>query len=147
MRSYDQRVRQKLLDGIRRIAQAEALAADAPRPPSVVVSEGTYATYNDPVLTELVAAAMRNALGEDNVVKMPPVMGGEDFGEFSRAGIPSLLYWVGAVRPEVAAQAKATGQPAPSLHSGKFAPDFPTALRVAVTSMVAACLDLLQPKS
>ena len=63
-------------------------------------------------MTELVGAVTRaqlsrlagvvaKGLGETNVVKLDPVMGGEDFGRFSLDGqqIPVTLFWLGAVDP------------------------------------------------
>ncbi|MCS6911768.1 MAG: amidohydrolase [Myxococcales bacterium] len=143
VRSYSQTVRQQLLDGIRRIVEAEAQGAGAPRRPRIVVSAGTPATYNDPQLVERVAAALVRALGADRVIKMPPVMGGEDFSEYGRAGVPSFLYWIGAVRPDQFAAARRNGTPLPSLHSSRFAPAYEPALRTAVHSLVVASLELL----
>lgn len=143
VRSYDEKLRERLLAGIRRVVRSEAELAQAPRPPLVTVSEGTHATYNDPALAERAAAVFRRVLPAGSVVQVPPVMGGEDFGEFARAGVPGLLFWVGAVRPELWTRAQKDGQPLPSLHSARFAPDVPAALRTAVLSMSAVSLDLL----
>lgn len=141
VRSYSAEVRERLLAGIRRVAETEAQGAQAPRPPQVAITEGTPATYNDPALAERVSGALRRALGAEQVLRTPPVMGGEDFSEYGRAGVPSFLFWVGAVPP-----AKMAGKPAelPSLHSARFAPDYPLALRTAVQGLLAASLDLLR---
>ncbi len=143
VRSFDEKVRDLLLNGIRRVAQGEAAAAGAPRPPTVAVSESLRSTYNDPALTERVAASFRRALGDGNVLKMPPVMGAEDFGEYGRAGVPGLIFWVGAANPEKFAAARKKGEAMPSLHSARFAPDFSPAIRAALRSLVTASLDLL----
>ncbi|HEX5133868.1 MAG TPA: amidohydrolase, partial [Thermoanaerobaculia bacterium] len=100
VRSYKDDVRKHLLASIERIAKAEAAAAGAPRPPDVAVSDGTPATYNDPAVTKRVADALVRGLGADRVSQAEPVMGGEDFSEFGRAGVPSTLVWVGAVEPK-----------------------------------------------
>jgi hippurate hydrolase len=97
VRTYKEEVRKRILESIDRIAKAEALAAGAPKPPKMEISEGTFATYNDPALTKRVAGALAKTLGESNVVEGEPVMGSEDFSEFGRAGIPSLQFNVGAV--------------------------------------------------
>ncbi len=76
VRSYEDRVRRALLAGIRRIAEAEAMAAGAPRKPEVVVSESTPSTLNDPTLTERASAVLARTLGKDRVHRPPPVMGG-----------------------------------------------------------------------
>jgi hippurate hydrolase len=145
VRAYDDKVRDVLLNGIRRVALGEAAAAGAPRPPTVAVSETLRATYNDPAFTERVVAALKRTLGEANVVQMPPVMGAEDFGEFGRAGVPSLIFWLGASDPDKLEAARKKGEAMPSLHSPRFAPDVARALPVALRSLVGASLDILHP--
>src|SRR6266498_1635676 len=87
IRSYKEEVRQRILASIARITKNIAAAAGIPDSlaPIVKVSdtEVTPATYNDPKLTERLAGAFQKALGADNVVKWPPIMGSEDFGNFS----------------------------------------------------------------
>ena len=143
VRSYKDEVRAHLLAAIERIARAEAEAAAAPQPPEVKVSESTPATYNDPELTRRVTAAVAATLGQDRVVETQPVMGGEDFSEFSRAGVPAVILWVGAVPAEEYRKAAAEGRTLPSLHSPLFAPDPGPTLRTAVSTEVAAALELL----
>jgi amidohydrolase len=143
VRSYKDDVRKKLLGGIERIAKAEAAAAGAPKPPAMTVSEGTPAMYNDPALTKRLAAVLERAFGKDNVVEGEPTMGGEDFSEFGRAGVPSLQFNLGAVEPERYSDAQKTGAPLPSLHSSEFAPNRPITLRLGAASLTTAALDLL----
>src|SRR3546814_9329945 len=97
------RSRDHLLDGIARIAKGEAIAAGIPedRMPVVTVQRDEYtpATYNTPEFTEEMAAFLKTSFGDERVVKMPLVMGGEDFGRFGREdkSIKSLIVWVGGV--------------------------------------------------
>jgi hippurate hydrolase len=142
VRSYKDEVRKALVDGITRLAKAEAAAARAPKEPEVKVTEGTPATYNDPKLVSRVVPALRRALGEQAVVEAPPVMGGEDFSEYGRAGVPAFLWWVGAVDPAKVDAAKKEGTTLPSLHSPLFAPH-PSALKTGAASLTAAALELL----
>ncbi|MBC8647461.1 MAG: amidohydrolase, partial [Thermoanaerobaculia bacterium] len=123
VRSYKDDVRKRLLAAIERIIQAEAAAAGAPKPPEIKVSEGTPATYNDPALTKRLASVLAGALGKQNIEEVRPVMGGEDFSEYGRAGVPAAIFWVGAVEPKKYEAAKAAGTALPSLHSPLFAPD------------------------
>jgi len=143
VRSYKPEVREKILAAISRIARAEAEAAGAPRGPAVTVRDSTPATYNDPELTVRVAEALRRALGDASVHEQPPVMGAEDFSEYARAGVPSVLFWVGAVEPERFRGAAARGERLPSLHSSSFAPDPPRAIRTGVLAETATLLELL----
>jgi hippurate hydrolase len=143
VRSYKDDVRKRLLASIERIAKAEAAAAGAPKPPDVTTSEGTPATYNDPAVTKRVADALARGLGADRVVEAQPVMGGEDFSEFGRAGVPATLVWVGAVEPKKYEASKASGATLPSLHSSEFAPDREATLRTGVKTVTLAALELL----
>ncbi len=145
VRSYDDATRQMLLDGIRRIAEGQAAAFGAPAPVIRIESDYTPATFNDPALAERVMAAIGTALGEENVREVPPVMGGEDFGQYGRTpeAIPGLIFWAGAVHPERYAAAQADGMPLPSLHSPLFAPDYDATIATGVEAMTAAALGLL----
>ena len=143
VRSYKDDVRKRLLAGIERIAKAEAEAAGAPKPPKVELTEGTPAMYNDPALTQRVATAFERAFGKDNVVPTEPVMGGEDFSEFGRAGVPSFQFGLGAVEPAKYEAAKKNGTPLPSLHSSEWAPNRTTTLRMGAASLTTAALELL----
>lgn len=143
VRSYKEEVRKRLLSAIERIAKAEAAAAGAPKPPDVAVTDGTAATYNDPAVTKRVADALRRGLGAANVSDADPVMGGEDFSEYGRAGVPSTLVWVGAVERKKFEASKAGGAPLPGLHSSGFAPDPAPTIRTGVRTVTLAALELL----
>ena len=144
VRSYKPEVRKHLLEGIGRIAKAEAAAAGAPKEPVVSIAESTNATYNEPKLIDRLASALSTQLGAANVVDVDPVMGAEDFGEYGRAaGTPSAFIWVGAVEPARFEKAQATGETLPPLHSSLFAPDRERTLRTGVTTLVVSALELL----
>jgi amidohydrolase len=143
VRSYKDDVRKRLLASIERIAKAEAAAAGAPKPPDVAVSDGTPATYNDPAVTKRVADALARGLGSANVSEAQPVMGGEDFSEYGRAGVPATLVWVGAVEPKKYEASKAGGASLASLHNSGFAPDREPTIRTGVKTVTLAALELL----
>ena len=96
-------------------------------------------------LTERLAGAVRHEIGEDAVSERRPVMIGEDFSEYGRAGVPAAIFWVGAVEPARYAEAKESGKPLPSAHSSEFAPDRERTLRTAIRVEVAMLLELLAP--
>ena len=149
VRSFDDATRQHLLLGIQRIAEAQAMSAGLPEElwPEVTVSlPYTPSTYNDPSLTERVAATLAEALGPENVVATDPVMGGEDFSQFGREAqdVPTVIFWLGAVDPEAFAAAEAGGAPLPSLHSPFFAPDAEATLRTGVVALTEAALSLFE---
>lgn len=150
VRTYKEEVRRRVLASIERITRSIAEAAGIPedRMPTVTVREDEFtpATYNDPELTRRLAGVMESGLGAANVVKMEPVMGGEDFGRFGLEGqqIPVTIFWLGAVDPAKVEQSRKTGTPLPSLHSSQFAPLPEPTIRTGVRAMTLAVLELLK---
>ena len=144
VRSYDDATRELLLDGIERIANAQAEAFGAPAPEISIDSDYTPSTYNDPELTSTAMSAISQAIGGGNVTEVTPVMGGEDFSQYSRTqeDIPSLIYWLGAVDPETWQAAQDGGESLPSLHSPFFAPDYEPTIETGVDAMTAAAMAL-----
>ncbi len=147
VRSFKPEVQKHLLASIERITKAEAAAAGAPQEPKVEIGEGLSATVNDPKLAERLALALQPVLGSQNVIDDQRRMVSEDFSEFGIAGIPSVLVFVGAVKPEKLAEAQRTGETLPSLHSSKWAPDLEPAMRTAILTEVASALDLFSVKN
>jgi amidohydrolase len=143
VRSYKAEVRKHLLAAIERIAKAESEAGGAPRPPLIEVSDSTDSVYNDPALTQRVAGVLRRRLGDDKVVQMPARMVAEDFSQYVEAGVPSMMFFAGAVNPAKLREAKAAGIRLPGLHSPQWAPDLKPALQTAIESETAVLLDLL----
>lgn len=144
VRTYKPEVREKIFAAIERIAKAEAAAAGAPREPQVRIDPGFGATYNDPALAKRIAGALAAAFGPSRVVEMRPVMGAEDFGEFGKAaGVPSLMFWLGATPPEKFAAAKGDPTKLPGLHSSQFAPDREPTLKTGAAALTIAVLELL----
>ncbi|RDC59734.1 Hippurate hydrolase [Alteripontixanthobacter maritimus] len=149
VRSYTDESRKLLLDGIARVARGEAIAAGMPddRMPTVTVADPyTPSTYNTPEFTNQMMAGYRTRFGEDRVMQVPSVMGGEDFGQFYRAdpdNIESLIFWVGGV-PQDQYDAVQNGKGSlPSLHSPYWAPDAEKVIATAAEAMAASTLDLL----
>lgn len=147
VRTYKPEVRQRILTSIERIVKGVALTMAIPedRAPTVKVSEGTGSTYNDPQLLERLAVALKQALGEENVVKVPPIMASEDFGYFSLdQKIPTTIFWLGASDPAKVKQSRDSGVALPGLHSALFAPVPEPTLRTGVKAMTSAVLELMK---
>ncbi len=149
VRAYKEEVRKRVLASIERITKGIALAAGIPddRLPIVKFSETqvTAATFNEPQLTERMSAVFVKVLGNDNVVKLPPVMMSEDFGYLSLdQKIPATLFTLGAVDPVKVKQSRETGTPLPSLHSALFQPLPEPTLRTGIKAMTSAVLDLMK---
>ncbi|HEV3025445.1 MAG TPA: amidohydrolase, partial [Pirellulales bacterium] len=142
VRSFSDEVREHLLDAIRRKAKAAAESAGAPEP-SVEVSEGTPAMYNDEKLVERIVPVFRRLFGDERVVASEPSMGGEDFSRYGLAGVPIFMFRLGSVDERRLAGFARIGQPPPSLHSPLFYPDPEPTLETGVTAMASAALEIL----
>jgi amidohydrolase len=129
VRSYSDETRQRLLDGIRRIAAGEAMASGIPQDlmPVVTVEDPyTRATFNSPDMTKELLDYLAVQMGADRVTAAKPVMGGEDFGEFRRADevkIKSVIFWVGGQPSSAIEAAKQGTKTLPALHSALWAPE------------------------
>ncbi|MET0215385.1 MAG: amidohydrolase [Vicinamibacterales bacterium] len=145
VRTFSEDVRKRALSSIERIAKAEALAAGAPREPTIeFANAGIGPVFNDPSLTGRLATALRAAMGPDRVVDMPAKMTSEDFAEYGRAGVPAVLLHIGAVAPARLEEARRTGNPVPAPHSPEWLPALEPTLKGAVQAETAALIELLQ---
>ena len=149
VRTYKEEVRKKILASIERITKGVAMAAGIPedRAPIVKVSETevTSSTFNEPQLIERMVGTFKKALGEENVVKISPMMASEDFGYLSLdQKIPSAIFWLGAVDPAKVKASREGGAPLPSLHSALFAPVPEPTLRTGVKAMTSVVLELMK---
>ena len=149
VRSYSDESRKLLLDGIARIARGEAIAAGLPEElhPVVEVTEPyTPSTYNDPEFVDRIVSGFRTRFGDDRIMQVPSVMGGEDFSQFRRASpddVESFIFWVGGV-PQDEWEAAERGEAAlPSLHSPFWAPDAEKVIATGAEGLAGAALDLL----
>ncbi len=145
IRTYKPEVRKRVLASIERIAKNLALAAGVPESlaPTVTLLEGEScgSTYNDPALTERLAAALKAALGDANVVKTDPLMVSEDFSLYRLDGkIPTALLQLGAITPSRIA----SGERLPSLHSSQFWPEPEPTLRTGVKGMTVMVTELMK---
>ena len=149
VRSYSDETRKLLLDGIARIARGEAIAAGLPdslMPVVTVEDPYTPSTFNDPDFTEDVMGRFRQRFGEDRVMQVPSVMGGEDFSQFRRAApddVQSLIFWVGGVPLDQWERAQKGEVTLPSLHSPFWAPDAYAVIATGAEGLAAAALDLM----
>ena len=149
VRAYKEEVRKKILAAIERIAKGIAMAAGVPadRMPVVSVDESEYtaSTYNNPEFTRRVSRTLQAALGKENVLKVDPVMGGEDFGAYSLDDkIPLCIFWLGAIDPAKIEKSRMDGTPLPSLHSSLFEPLPEPTIRTGMKATTSVVLDLLK---
>jgi amidohydrolase len=144
VRTYDPKVREQILRSIDRIVKGEAEAAGAEKMPTIERYEYTDAVVNDPGLSEKVRAQEKLALGENNVITLPPETGSEDYSFFVDAGVPSVYFYLGSANQKMFDDAKAAGRNLPSPHSSLFAPDVDPALHTGIAAEVTALRSLLR---
>lgn len=148
LRSFDKDVRQLLLDGVKRTAEASAAMSMAPVP-EVKWLYGTAAVFNDHALAERAAAELK-AAGGDRVTYVPATAPGwsasEDWSAFVDAGVPSVYFTIGGYDAATLAAFKAKGEAVPSNHSPFFAPDHDKAIRTGIRTLTLAVLMVTTPK-
>nr|MDN4045481.1 peptidase dimerization domain-containing protein [Massilia sp. YIM B02787] len=143
IRSYSPDVRSKLLDGVRRVANASAAMADAPAP-DVKLIPGGAAIVNDAALVGRTEAIFQDAFGAKNAVRMPAMTASEDFSAYANEGIPSMFFFTGVYAPEVVAEAqRAGGKPLALNHSPFYAPVPEPSIKTAAQAMSLAVLGAL----
>jgi amidohydrolase len=144
VRTYKPEIRKQVLQAITRIANAEAQAGSAPRPPLIERFEMTDAVYNDPALAARMRATLEAALGKGDVMTEEPITASEDFSMFIAQGVPGFYLDLGGADPQKYAASRASGTPLPSNHSSLFAPDVDPALHTAIRAETAMLRNLLQ---
>jgi amidohydrolase len=133
LRTHNEQVRERAMSLIKEIANGVAQSHGATAEVTWS-SRSTPPTINDTALVESTLPALRKALGANNVVQVPPVMGAEDFSFYQRQ-IPGFMFWLGIAN-------KAKGITA-SLHTADYDVD-ESSLLTGVRAMTATLLDHLE---
>lgn len=148
VRTFDPRVRTKVIGAITRIVEGEAIAAAAPAPPEVTTFQSFPALTNDPDATGTVAAAFTEHFGPERAFSGPIATASEDFGLYGdQGGIPSTFWFVGGTDPDLFARALQAGrlsEDVPFNHSPHYAPVIDPTLATGVEAMVTATLCWLE---
>lgn len=147
VRSFNEEVRQRVLDGVHRIIAAESQASGAPKEPDLEWGERYPVTVNDPDSTARVNAAFAAEFGEDKVLSPGALSGSEDVGNLATAAGAPLVYWMlGGADPETVFAAMAAGTvdtDIPSNHSPFFAPIPQPTIDTGVRALVVAAREWL----
>ena len=144
IRTRDAAVREKLLEGIRRTANGEAVLSGAPAP-DVKFIPGGKLLINDAAITARTEKVFKAAFGEHATYEPAPGNPSEDYSEFIVAGVPSLFWSLGGLDPAVIADARAKGVPVPANHTPQFAPTPEPTIRFGVEAMTLAVLNAMAP--
>jgi hippurate hydrolase len=125
------------------VANAEAAASGAARPPEITPLDRYPLVVNDPEATRRVGDAFRRHFPADRVTETGPTPASEDFGSFGAEWhAPSVFWFVGGTDPQTYAKARAAGRLAeiPTNHSPRFAPVIHPTLQSGVEALVIAAL-------
>ncbi len=148
LRTYDDEVRARVLDAIRRIVESEAAASGAPRTPEITPVDHYDLVINDEEVTPRLRDVFRQNFGDDRVVDVAPLSASEDFGSFGKEwGVPSVFWTVGGSDPEAYRRAQEAGDLSelPTNHNPRFAPVLDPTLRTGVETFVTAVTWWLAP--
>jgi len=153
-RSYTDRSRQIIVDGLKQIAAGITLSANLPPEKAAVVTvldnESTPVEYNDPVLSDQVHEILVRTFGSGRVLPVERLMSSEDVGVFGlspdlkRSEIPVAYLRLGAMDPEKFAAAQAAGKRLPGTHTSRFEPLPGPTLETGVKAMTAVATAMLQ---
>jgi hippurate hydrolase len=148
VRSYPLDVQKKLIDGIRRIARGEAIAAglSEDKMPDVTISEAAPSTFNTDAFGAHLRTLFANQFGADRVVTTKPIMASEDFSQYWQADKTkqAVIFWVGGTPKAKWDAAGGDESKLPSLHSPFWAPDAEAVISTATEAMTTAALDVLK---
>lgn len=149
VRADSEATREKLLSGIRRIAEGVGRTAGLPDellPEVIPTDESTPVTLNDPATAERIEAAFVRELGGDAVREDErDGMGAEDFAYFVQTEdeVPGVYFSVGGTAREDLDAEEAGGAPVPSHHSPFFKIEPEPSVTLGVETMTVAVLELL----
>jgi amidohydrolase len=149
LRWFDPKVRQKLIDGVKRITDSVAIAADMPKDkmPKYIMKGTAGPVVNDAELARRAGPALQRALGKDNLLTpLPVMMGSEDFPLLAEPypETKMLFLAIGCGPADFEAQAKKGILPA-SNHNPQFKVELPT-LAAGTKANAMVLLDLLPKK-
>src|SRR5205823_2587182 len=136
--------RKRVLDSIERKVKAAARGAGAPEPVVKIDVDGfTPALVNDPALTRKMVALFQEVLGDEQVHERALSLGGEDFSQYVRQGVPGFYYFVGSAPPDLVARANRGGPPLALTHSDGYYPVPEPTIKTGVLTMSMAVLNLV----
>jgi amidohydrolase len=141
VRTFDEGVRARVLAAITRIANAEAAASGATRPPEITPLDRYSMVTNDAAATTRVVEAFRRHFPADRIKETGPTSASEDFGSFGAEWhAPSVFWFVGGTDPGAYAKAKAENRlnEIPTNHNPRFLPVIHPTLQTGVEALIVA---------
>ncbi|KAJ6008475.1 Zinc metallopeptidase [Penicillium herquei] len=148
VRTFDEGVRMKVHDSIRRIVEAECKAGGAAQEPDIKLVSSTPATVNDEKLVKELEGTFGSYFG-DRMVDMERPSASEDFSLLAtEAGAPYVMWMFGGIDEKTWDEAVHKGKvnELPSNHSPFFAPVIEPTLKTGVDALALGALTFLEQK-
>jgi len=148
VRNTNPRTREKLLNGIERIAKNMGRVAGLPEellPEMIILDQTVPPLRNDNGLAYRLNITWTERIGRDVLInKLPDGMGAEDYPFFiTNPDIPSAYWEVGGTSPEIIEAFEAGEGPLAGHHSPLFKIEPEPSVRMGVDSTVRAMLELM----
>ncbi len=147
LRTFEKKVRERILAAIERIAQGSAQSAGLPEEWYPLITRGISIppVINYPTLVERCRVVLQEVLGAENVSVGEPTLGAEDFACYALDGrIPIALLWLGVAHEDDLKVAEAAGKVIPPIHSPYFKVLAEPALHTGLRAMGSVMIDLLK---
>lgn len=150
IRSYDTRVRERILSSVDRIVKGEATTSGAPEQPTITEIERFPIVVNDADALAKTLGAFADWLGKDKIMDPGAGAGSEDVGILATSSGAPLSFWLlGGTDPSLFTTGDMT-DPAllkvPSNHSPHYAPIIEPTITLGVTALVTAARTWLRPE-
>ena len=149
LRWFNDRIRNILLDGIKKINEGIAVANGLSKEnyPSILMKGSVYPQVNDAAVADKVNKALATIISPEKIItNTPPIMGSEDFNHLVLGNNKTLCHyiWVGTAKPDLYARALSEGKAAPFYnHNGNYQVDL-AAIPLGTVIGVTALLELFK---
>ena len=146
IRTYNEKVREKVLDSVRGIIEAECESAGAPRKPEIKQTHQYPLTDNDPEIAQELRSLFEDSFGASQVHEMLKLAGSEDFPNLALPNkSPYAIWFIGSTPVEKYDDALKNGQldRLPQIHSNNFAPSILPTMKTGVRAFSLAALNYL----
>jgi hippurate hydrolase len=150
LRTFEPRVRTRVLDAMTRIVNGEAATAGAAQPPTVEMLANFPAVVNEHAATERTRIRLATLVGQEGILDPGVVTGSEDVGLLAAAADAPCVFWLlgggdpadftGINSVEGLLERMAT---TPSNHSPLYAPVPRPTLDLGIAALVAAAREWL----
>lgn len=145
IRAYDVESREKIMNAVKRIVEAESSASNAVKKPDYDLLRTFPILKNDESVTNRLSESMKSYFGDSFMIS-PPLGGSEDFGILATSiGKPSCFWIYGGSDPSLIdrLEREKRTEDIPINHSAYFAPVIQPTLTVAVDAYALAALTWL----